>query len=71
MLLRSGGTETCLHARHYPQHQTNKVANFVIVPIAAADITLSFSVEALVRLEFTIVPVEQFSHSPSLPNSSK
>ena len=47
------------------------MANFVIGPIAVADITLSSCIEALVRLELQIIPVAQFSHSPSLPNSPK
>jgi len=47
------------------------VANFVIGPIAIANITLAACEEALVRLELGIVPVAQFSHSSSLPNSPK
>jgi len=41
ILLPSGGTKTCLHARQCPHHRTNEVANFVIGPIAVADITLA------------------------------
>jgi len=47
------------------------VANFVIGPIAITDITLASGKEALVRLELGVVPVAQFSHSLSLPNSPK
>jgi len=66
-----GGIDTCVHARQYPQHRTNNVANFGIGPITVADITLSSCVEALVRLKFTILLVAQFSHSPPLLNSPK
>jgi len=44
------------------------VANFVIGPIAVADIILASCAEASVRLSCGIVPVAQFSHSLSLPN---
>jgi len=44
------------------------VANFVIGPIAVADITLASCASALVKLSVGIVPMIQFPHSLSLPN---
>jgi len=71
ILLPSGGTETCLHTRKYTQYQMHEVVNFIIRPIAVADITLAFCVEASVRLEVSIVLVAQPSHSLYLLNSPK
>jgi len=45
------------------------VVNFVIWPIAVADIALFSSAEALVRLELKIVLMVQFPHMLSLQNS--
>jgi len=45
------------------------VANFVIGPIAVADITLASRTQASVRLSVGIVPMAQFSHSLFLPNN--
>ena len=44
------------------------MANFVIGPIAVADITLASCALALVKLSVGIVLMVQFPHSLSLPN---
>ena len=45
------------------------MANFVIGPIAVADVNLASCAWASVRLSVGIVPMAQVSHSLSLPNN--
>jgi len=46
----------------------NKVASFLIVHVAGADITQSPFPQASVRLELTIIPLLQFVYCLSLPS---
>lgn len=49
----------------YPHHPANDVVIFIITPITVADITLSYYILALVKLEHKIIPIVQFPHSLS------